>query len=205
MRGPAPSVTRPDPPPHVRRALTTRSIALAFALLAVVFAPIERPWTAVALLAPPLLVSDALLGLVFMALFMIFLLFVLGMMETEPWLNARGETLFPGRKRFDRRAIREATGDALLAAVRGLSGGGEPLEVLGGLEAATHRGDAMPPGRARECYDGAIVDLEGAAGTCRILEWEARQARVLEASRWLCMARVELRSARDDIHKESRR
>ncbi len=186
-------MTIPDPPPHVRRALTTRWIALALALLAVVFAPIERPWTAVALLAPPLLVSDALLGLATMALLVTLLLLVLGMKETEERLNARGETLFPGRKRFDRGAIREANGDALLAAVRGLTDGGEPLEVLGRLEAATHRGDALPPGRARECYDGAVAALERAAGTCRILEWEARQGKLHEAARWLCLARVELR------------
>jgi hypothetical protein len=189
------------PPPEVRRAIDTRMIALALALLAAVFAPVEHPW-AVALLAPPLLLSDALLGLATVALLVVFLLLVLGMMGTEERLNARGETLFPGQKRFDLRAIRARTDAALLAAVRELVAGGEPLEVLGRLEAATHRGDAMPPGRARECYDEAVGALERAAGSCRILEWEARQGRTQGATRWLCLARVELRAPRERTIKE---
>ena len=84
-------------------------------------------------------------------------------------------------------------GNALLAAVRGLVAGGEPGEVLGRLEVATHRGDAMPPGRARECYDAGVGALERAAGTCRVLEWDKRLVRVQEGVRWLCLARVELR------------
>ena len=178
-----------------RRAYTERMIALALALLAVVFAPIERPWIAAPLiiLLPLTLVTDVVDALVLAALMLALLLIALGMIESEERLNARGETLFPSRKKFDRRAIRARTDATLLAAVRGLVAGGEPVEVLGRLEAATHRGDAMPPGRARECYDAAVGALERAAGTCRILEWEARQGRLQGAVRWLCMARVALR------------
>ena len=185
-----------------RRAYTERMVALALALLAAVFAPIERPWTALALLAPLFLLSNVIDGLVLAALMLALLLIALGMIGSEERLNARGETLFPGHKRFDRRAIRARTDATLLAAVRGLVAGGEPIEVLGGLETATHRGDAMPPGRARECYDAGVGALERAAGTCRVLEWEARMARLQEGVRWLCIARVELRSARNDIQQE---
>ena len=183
-----------------RRAYTERLIALALALLAVVFTPIEHPWTApLVILLPLTIVSDTVDALVLAALMLALLLIAINMIESEERLNARGETLFPGHKRFDRRAIRARTDATLLAAVRGLVAGGEPIEVLGRLEVATHRGDAMPPGRARECYDAGVGALERASGTCRILEWEARVARLQEGVRWLCLARVELRAARNDI------
>jgi hypothetical protein len=198
----------------IRRAYTERLIALALALLTVVFAPIERPWTApLVILLPLTLVTESLDGqravfgiiesldsqqavfdaLVLAALMLALLLVAINMIESEERLNARGETLFPSRKRFDRRAIRARTDAALLAAVRGLVAGGEVLEVLGRLEAATHRGDAMPPGRARECYDAGVGALERAAGTCRVLEWDERQRLVRRATRWLFLARVALR------------
>ena len=158
-----------------RRAYTERLIALALALLAVVLAPIERPWTApLVILAPLLLLTDLIDALVLAALMLALLLIAINMIESEERLNARGETLFPGHKRFDRRAVRARTDATLLAAVRGLVAGGEPEEVLGRLEDETHRGDAMPPGRARECYDGAVGAMERAAGTCRVLEWDKR-------------------------------
>ena len=178
----------------IRRAYTERLVALALVLLAVVFAPIEHPWTTpLVILLPLTIVSDTVDALVLAALMLALLLIAINMIESEERLNARGETLFPGHKRFDRRAVRARTDATLLAAVRGLVAGGEPEEVLGRLEDETHRGDAMPPGRARECYDGAVGALERAAGTCRILEWEARMARLQEGVRWLCLARVELR------------
>ena len=189
-----------SPPPGVRRAYTKHVIALALALLAAVFAPIEHPWTTpLVILLPLTLVTDVVDALVLAALMLALLLIAINMIESEERLNARGETLFPARKRFDRRAIRARTDATLLAAVRGLVAGGEPEEVLGRLEVATHRGDAMPPGRARECYDAGVGALERAAGTCRILEWELRQGRLQGAVRWLCMARVELRAALNDI------
>ena len=144
-----------------------------------------------------ILASDVLLGLAVLALWVAFLLLVLAIKGSEERLTARGDTLFPARRRHDRRA---ATDAALLAAVRDLGAGGEPREVLDRLEAATRRGDALS-GRAREFYDHAADDLEAAAGTCRILAWDERRRLTRRATRWLCLARVALR---DDDRRELR-
>ena len=182
------------------RAYVDRLVALALALLAAVLAPIEHPWT-FALLAPVVLASDLVMGAAFLVLLVVFLLLVLGIKNTEERLAARGETLFPARRRYDSNALRRNVDSALLAAVRALAAGGEPREVLGAVEAATHGGEALR-GRAREFCDHAIDDLAAAAGTCRVLEWDERRRLVGRATRWLCLARVALR---DDYHKEMRR
>jgi hypothetical protein len=42
-----------------------------------------------------------------------------------------------------------------------LGGGGDAPGVLGRLQERTHRGDALPDGGVRRCYDVAVCVLEG--------------------------------------------
>ena len=116
---------------------------------------------------------------------------VVAMVREEERLNARGETLFPGRVRFDRRKVRERTDRALREGIRGLVDGEDVSEVIERLQAATHRGDALPDGRPRLYYDMALDCMRDAAGRDRVLEWELRVRELMEAEKWLWAARAE--------------
>ncbi len=102
----------------------------------------------------------------------------LAMVREEERLNARGETLVPRRWRHDRRATLLGTARVLAEAIEGLEGGEDVGDVLGALREGTRRGDALPEGRARLCYDIALDALgEG--------RWD-------EAALWLGAARKEV-------------
>ena len=111
-----------------------------------------------------------------------FIWFILATVREEDRLNARGETMF--RKSLDRRGVLARTDAALRAAVAGLLG--DAPGVLKRLREATHRGDALPDGGARRCYDVAVCALEGGG------EWVRRE-----------VAR-RLRRAREEFRKEMR-
>ncbi len=87
----------------------------------------------------------------------------MAIVREEERLNARGETLVPRRWRYDRRAILLGTAGALAEAVEGLEGGGDVGDVLGALREGTRRGDGLPEGKARLCYDIAL-DVLGEGG-----------------------------------------
>lgn len=174
---------------HIGNKQNTRRIRLC-ATPAVCLVPLMT-W-------PLLLFSNALLGVIVIAFYIALFLLVLAMKDEEERLNARGETLFPGHKRFDIRKIRAKTDGALLEGIRGLTKGEDPAEVAARLQEATHGGDALPDGEARLCYDEAIARMYDAAGRCKILEWDVRQKELEEAMRWLCTARTEYRSGNKD-------
>ncbi len=102
----------------------------------------------------------------------------MAIVREEERLNARGETLVPRRWRYDRRAILLETAGTLAEAVEGLEGGEDVGDVLGALREGTRRGDGLPEGRARLCFDIAL-DVLG--------EGERE-----EAARWLGAARKEV-------------
>jgi hypothetical protein len=101
----------------------------------------------------------------------------MAIVREEERMNARGETLVPRRWRYDRRAILLGTAGVLGEAIEGLEGGEDAGDILGTLWEGTRRGDAMPEGRARLCYDVAM-DV--------IMEDKD------EAARWLVAARKEV-------------
>jgi hypothetical protein len=88
---------------------------------------------------------------------------IVAMVREEERLNARGETLFPGHKRFDKRKVRAKTDRALRAGIRGLADGEDTSEVIARLQESTHRGDALPDGRPRLYYDMALECVRDAA------------------------------------------
>jgi hypothetical protein len=135
--------------------------------------------------------SDTVLLLVTIVFWIALVLIVIAMTEEEERLNARGETLFPSHKRFDKRKVRAKTDRALCAGIRGLADGEDVSEVIGRLNEATHRGDALPDGRPRLYYDMALGCLQDAAARDRVLEWELRVRELLEAEKWLWAARAE--------------
>ena len=109
---------------------------------------------------------------------------LLGMVGEEDRLNARGETLLPRWRRVDRRRVLERTERALREGIEDLAGGGDVVGAVARLQAGTHRGDALPAGRARRCYEVAVRMLEE--------EWAGEWVRG-EAARWLGWAREEFR------------
>jgi hypothetical protein len=127
--------------------------ATTFALL-----PLDRP-----ILCSPLELATAALAAALAWTAM-------AIVREEERLNARGETLVPRRWRYDRRATLLGTARALGAAIEGLEGGEDAGYVLGALREGTRRGDALPEGRARLCYDIAL-DVLGEGGRDEALLW----------------------------------
>jgi hypothetical protein len=135
-------------------------------------------------LQEPVVLSVTPLALVTGVMGAMFVWFLHSTIREEARLRARGETLFPDRGRPDRRRVLARTDRVLRGATAELLAGYPAPGVLVRLEAATHRGDALPPGRARRCYDVAAGIM--AVGDGR------------EAAAWL-------RRARDELSKEMMR
>jgi hypothetical protein len=176
----APAVTRewsPDEPGPRHEPIPWSLVAPTAVSSALALSAALAPWD----LREPVILSFAPLELVATACGAMLALFLYNVVREEDRLRARGETQFPDVKRPDRRGVLARTDRVLRGATAELLAGHEATGVLARLEEATHRGDALPPGRARRCYDVA-------AGIMRVGDGR-------EAARWL-------RRTRDELSKE---